>query len=599
MGEGDDEWWPHSVTRGGTKEAEVAPCSPRRPKSAARRRVHRLAPGAIFLSVLVVLGAFIFVVMPLPAFGASTISGDGPQVCEHCPDGESGCIPNCGPPPPPCNPQYVDISIMDVSVTSSSTNGTIATVSWQESPDFSTTDTFLDWGNTTSQVFSQPAPYTGSTVTLTLNFLEPGTKYYFTIVANPASASCTVVYEPGSYSSSFTTASDSLLTISGTVSDQNGTSLPSSGDLLVVMHCTGWVPQQAEFGYSWQYEPKYWWNYTVTNSAGQYAFNVNYYGEPASYGNVCNGDGQNYVVQVINAHVEFGGIGPSDVIWPGVWNETVQFWSPQVVNFVLPMNYLTGYTPGIVDFSNAPADSGYTTLEVDQGAGYENSYTYDWSVGAQVVGIGGGSSGSTTAGTGVSAQIGWQATTGSLCVAYQYEVSGTIQFSSVSRSWAFNQTLFDAQNGRFCNQAVIPAPTNWFGNETNSNDDIHFMPGPENSSWIDGLQDVPLWKGDSIPYHLTISTSISATTGFNVDFGLSASLAGVFPLSFQASEGWSQTVTSGSTIELTYDIAGPSETAVSCYNVFGEGGSLSADSADMVAIYYWPGSVVNGSPVCT
>lgn len=51
--------------------------------------------------------------------------------------------------------------------------------------------------------------------------------------------------------------------------------------------------------------------------------------------------------------------------------------------------------------------------------------------------------------------------------------------------------------------------------------------------------------------------------------------------------------------ELTYDIVGPSQSAVSCYSVFGEGGSLSADTADMIAIYYWTGADVNNNPVCT
>lgn len=125
------------------------------------------------------------------------------------------------------------------------------------------------------------------------------------------------------------------------------------------------------------------------------------------------------------------------------------------------------------------------------------------------------------------------------------------------------------------------------------------MPGPAGSNWTNGLLNVPLWKGDSVPYQLTISRTTSSTTGVNFDFEISGSLAGVIPLSFQPSEGWSQTVTSSGSTELVYDIVGPSSTAVSCYNVFGEGGSLAADTADMIAIYYWAGSVINNHPVCT
>ena len=125
------------------------------------------------------------------------------------------------------------------------------------------------------------------------------------------------------------------------------------------------------------------------------------------------------------------------------------------------------------------------------------------------------------------------------------------------------------------------------------------MPGLPQSNWTAGLTDVPLWKGDSLPYHLTITSTTSATTGVSLDFAISGLLEGVLPLSFQASERWSQTVTSTSSTQLSYSIAGPSYSTVSCYNVFGEGGSLSSNSADMIAIYYWMGATQDNVPVCT
>jgi hypothetical protein len=404
--------------------------------SAARRRARRLAPGAIFLSVLVVLGAFIFVVMPLPAFGASTISGDGPQVCEHCPDGESGCIPNCGPPPPPCSPQYVDISIIDVSVTSSSTNGTMAAISWQESPDFSTTDTFLDWGNTTSEAFTQPAPYTGSTVTLTLNFLEPGTKYYFTIVANPASASCTVVYEPGSYSSSFTTVSDSSLTVSGTVSAViNGQTESPPAGTMVIIHCTGWEPTDVEtydLGVAGEGDPNTWFNYTLTNSNGGYSFDVamdsQIYGES---GSICGIYGRYYAVQTENVPVFYvGGTEyASQATWTGVWNESIVTWAPQVVNVGLPNTYVSGFLPMTYDFTN----SSYTLFTVSSDSTMTTSESYALSVQGAISGVsvGGGTSYSTDA--FVETQSVTPGVTGdSFVIQQEYEVTGTMVFNAIS-----------------------------------------------------------------------------------------------------------------------------------------------------------------------
>lgn len=168
-------------------------------------------------------------------------------------------------------------------------------------------------------------------------------------------------------------------------------------------------------------------------------------------------------------------------------------------------------------------------------------------------------------------------------------------FSAISRSWAFNEILFDAQDGEFCNQASVSVPTNWFGNTTNANEDIRLMPRSANGTWASGLQNVPPLEGGRFPFDLTISSSTSATTSLDVDFGLSASLAGVIPLGFQAFESWPQIGTSSTPTQLTFDIVGPSQTAVSCYSVFGEGGSLSADTADVIAICYRTGADANGN----
>jgi hypothetical protein len=468
--------------------------------------------------------------------------------------------------PETCYPQD-PIQITDVLATAEATN---VTLSWEETPAGS--HTTLDWGNNSSEDYTQAVSGSGS-YSVFLDFLQPVTRYYYEVLASPGD-NCHLT--EGRYSGEWNTSTDSSLWINGTVVDN--ASNPAN-NLLVDVTCLHNI-------YDWA------GTYTTTNS-GSYSLYVGGNDGQA----VCDGEpgDHGFVVTTMNvAHAE----GSSSSLWANHWNETVIIWAPEIVNFVVPIDYATSYIPGVVDFSNAPAEIGYTELTVGQSASYENIYTYSWSLGASVIGIGGGGSGSVQSETGVSATQAWQTNQQSLCVAFEYNVSGTVQFNATTREWAFDQALFGAHNGEYCNDIDVPVPANWFDNTTNTSEDIHFMPGPSNSSFVNGLHNVPLWKGDALPYELSISSSSSSETAVDVDFELSASLYGVTVLSFAASEGWSQTVTSSTSIELGYNIEGPSSTSVSCYNVFGEGGSLSGDTADMIAIYYWTGSVVNNDAVC-
>lgn len=508
------------------------------------------------------------VVTLLASLGSVRASGTGNATPEKCP-------PSC--PPPTCPTPYTFSYTSSVQV--NPTNVTIqygGGVTWNSYTNVSFgLNTSYTYPSETNQVMAGSGPNY-----VFVNYLDPSTTYYYKLVgwASCADSKGNHIYH-GTYTGQWTTGSEETYlnqyhdVIQGIVSNANGGLAPAG--IQVTVSCT----DGGDYSYTGS-----------TNANGEFWLIANpvTYPENIPY---CTNYGFGYFQVQVGA--------PNTMPWNGYWNETVITWAPQFVNLALPENYVTSYTPGILDFSNAPAQNGYTSLEVDQGTGYENTYTYDWSVGAQVIGIGGGASGSSASGTGVTANIGWQATQQSLCVAYLYDVTGTVLFTAITRSWEFGQTLFDAHNGEFCNQLGVSVPANWFDNQSNANEDIHPMPGPPSSAWTSGLLNVPLWEGDSIPYELTISSSTSATTGVSFDFDISGSLAGVIPLSFQASEGWSQTVTSSSSTELAYDIEGPSTTAVSCYNVFGEGGSLAADTADLIAIYYWTGSVVNGHPVCT
>ena len=71
--------------KGGTVER------PRGRKQAeARRRTHRLAPGVIGFSLVMVFATFAFVVMPAP------VHANPLKICEQCPNAPSQCEPNCG-----------------------------------------------------------------------------------------------------------------------------------------------------------------------------------------------------------------------------------------------------------------------------------------------------------------------------------------------------------------------------------------------------------------------------------------------------------------------------------------------------------------------
>jgi len=282
-------------------------------------------------------------------------------------------------------------------------------------------------------------------------------------------------------------------------------------------------------------------------------------------------------------------------LWTGHFNETIAPLAAQWMHFLLPLDYVTGYMPSIIDYSNAPS-SGYTDLSVASGTTYGESYTYSWSVGASVYGLGGGASGSKSYSTSYGTTQVLGNNQGTLCYAVKYDVTGTLQFSASTRTWGYGQTLFNPQDGNFCNQiAGFQIPTDWIENGTGSG--AYAMPGPANSSWANGLVDFPLWEGNYYGYGITISSSYGTTTGADFGFQVSGTLAGVLPLSFQASEGWSQTVSGSGSTTLTFDIQGPGS-GVSCYNVFGDGGSATQKTADMVAVYYWPGSVVGGVPYC-
>jgi len=351
-----------------------------------------------------------------------------------------------------------------------------------------------------------------------------------------------------------------MTTISGRVVDADGAGAPS---IEMEVRCDATNPP--------------WIDYPMTNASGYYSDtlggNKAFCSPPAYSG---------YEVTALT--VPLG--GGSYQSWNGRWNETIVTWAPQVVNLHLPLNYVSNYLPTIFDYTNAPAAQGYTDINSATGASVSESYTYSWTAGAQVYGISGGTSGSQQS----SKSWTWQSTIGNnegtLCYAVQYMVTGTAQFNALSRHWSFDQNNLDPHDGDFC--ANIPGfttPQPWIQNSTAGG--AYYLPGPPNSKYANGLTNVTLWKGAYIGNESGFSVSGTTQTGLNFGFSLSFALPGAPSVSATASESWSQTVSQS--VSWGFTVYGESQTAVSCYNILGEGGSQAQNTATTIAIYYWQG----------
>jgi hypothetical protein len=450
---------------------------------------------------------------------------------------------------------------LTVSVQASSTN---VTVDWEPTIDLLVgTWANVTFGNTTSYGFSavNNSYASGSNVNgVDIDFLEPETTYYYKIVAWGYCDGSPKEYYHQTYTGSWTTYSDSSETISGQVVDANGAAAPSGIELEV--RCADTTALGID--------------YPSTSAGG--------YNSVQLLGNLedCEQDG-GYLVTAY-AQPTLSGAGYAS--WPDHWNETIVTWAPQVVNFDVPVNYLSSYVPTILDYADSPAAQGYTDITAATGAGVSESYTYSWSVGAQVLGISGGASGSQTTSEGRSWQSGIENNEGILCYAVQYDVSGTAQFTAQSREWSFSQDNFDPQNGDYCANTVgFTVPQPWIHNSTAGG--AYYLDGPPTSKYASGLTNVTLWQGEVMGNESGFVVSGEVQTGISYGFSLDFGLPGAPSVGTTVSEQWSESVSESASWSFT--VSGESQTAVSCYNVLGSGGSQSHNDAAAIAIYYWQG----------
>jgi hypothetical protein len=509
-----------------------------RRKAEDRRRKQRLAPGVVVLSLVMILGGLGI------AIGAPVATAS-PAV-----------VPN------PCTGHYQHISIGSVQVTETATS---ATLTWQVSP--SGGDGTLNWGNTTAMVFSQNAGTGNTTYTQFLNFLEPSTTYYYEIVASPTQAQQVYpgCYEFGTYSSTFTTSQwpintlkveEDGLWVNGTVTSAGG---PAWSGLAVKVSCVNSEYTGSYVGY-------------VAGTSGAYSIEVSFPETGSAL--YCINHEMPIGVGVLNWNFENGA-----VIWPGVWNETIVTWSPQVVNFVLPENFIGPWIPQLLEFSNAAA--GYSYLSFTQSVTFSETQTdsFGASGGAYVYGTGGSLSyqTSTTSSTSYTVSKGWNQNGGSLEVLDRFWTSGTVEYNALTRTWtAPQQTQCNAQCGGEQYQDQGPQYVqSWL------------YPG----SSATGMYTLNNWKNVNIsagglqPGVITVSGSASTTSTFSMSFGLSVSLRGVLSASLTVSLGSSTSSSTSYTDALNWTISVPLGGPETCFNVFGQGGSASADTATIIGIW--------------
>lgn len=513
----------------------------------------------MFLAVLMVAGTFAFTLFTVvPDAKASSVNPD----CIPCPGQPGKCYPNCGGGG--CNPTKIPINIYNVRVSAGATN---VTITWDESP--AAQNTYITWGNSSyPSAFSQNVPGSGS-YSAYLDFLEPSTTYDYVITAHQPPPGCTgTFYITNTYSGQWSTQTDSLIAFSGTVYDSSGQHTAPAG-----IQVTAWCAK---------YPQVYFW--TTTDSSGYYYLAVhNVVGslECSAYG--AGGLGA-YVIS-------FGGGGSGNNpagYWAGYWNETVVTWDVQAVNFYLPQNYISPYFPAVLDFSNAA--SGYSTISYSAGSStsYTTSFSYSWQIGS---GTGPSYSGSSSTSKTYSegSQGGFKQEGGTLDYIVQMETTGTLEFNAVYRAWAQTQvTVYGgllngepaAQNPGFAQPADWLQPTTM-----NSYPDTYFIWNPGAGKYMENVLDST--PGFFYTGGVTTSTSTSATGGYTVTFGLTASLPGVGSVGLSVGAQWSQTSTTTYTQELDYEVGMPSGGSPICFDVIGQGGNGDATYADMFGVYVW------------
>jgi hypothetical protein len=544
----------------------------RRAKSAGSRCKGFVGSVALVVVFLVMIAAFY-------SFSAPTVKGGGQThltpACIPCPAGTTGsCYPNCtsggGGGGGGCPKATVSVSIV-----STSWQATNVKINWTTNPSTGV-DSIVSWANSTiyNEGYYSSTEDVGSSTSIYINFLEPSTTYHFQIAGE---ASC---YLPGDAYGTGATSSDTVTTFSGTVKDPNGALPPTN--LLVLASCVlqGMWNSRSLNGSTWA---------KVTSSGSYSMSEPQWFNTHTNTWYACTNGGGGYSINVVNSpDTIIAGGNFENPQWVGHWNETVVTWAPQVVDFVLPLNYVSPYFPVILDFSDAPAQ--YSNIAFTSGttSTLTTALTYSFSLG------GGGFTGSystTTSDTfSVGSSGGVSSSVGNLDYIIQRETSGTVEFDAIYYSWSLPAVnLYGAYlNGEPAQQnPSYMQPLSWL------------VPGAQNEYYLvdqsveKTMQDVLISApGQDYTGTVTTETTTASTGDFGVSFSMPVALAGAPSLTIGVSAGWSQTSSTTYTNTLSWSVGVPgSGGSALCVDVFGQGGTF--PDADMIGIYTW--APVNGA----
>jgi hypothetical protein len=527
----------------------------------SRRRTHRLAPGVMGLSLVMIFTAFVFVVVPPPALASGPVSSS--PDCIPCPGG-GRCWPNCGPPPPPpsCPTPYA-LYIGSGMLATNPTNASIQYWLLDTSGETAASSS-LTWGPNASYQYtaiSNQGVGTSGSVTAFIDFLDPSTTYYYHVHAWTSCTDGSGTHQYiGDYYGSFTTGLEATYVgqygavIRGVVYNANGGTAPAG--LEVYVQCTGY---------------SLWSQYAYTNAQGAYSIS------PALGATGCTTNGYGYyIVEVLNSVISNPG-NPS-VQWPGYWNESIVIWAVQFVNFYLPLNIIGPWIPQVVDYSNAP--SGYSTISFSTSTKFTNSVVDNFAAsgGAYVGPIGGGVSfqTSTTTSQSVTTKSSYTSFQGSLEVLDRFWTSGMVEFNAIDRSL----------------NAPVETP---YGSEVYEEQGPSYIT-PTNTGMyvIPGYSAIKLSPQQQQQYQVTVTGSTTVSYNYSMNFGITVELDAV-SFTVGLTMGWGASTTTTYVNDLSGVVGGPTTTTTECFTIYGSGGSQSSGTATMIDILMYSPNWPSGS----
>ena len=430
------------------------------------------------------------------------------------------------------------------TVTSSVTyHATNVTISWTVQVK---STIYLYWGNTTNYGYTalNGTVYGSGTNTTFLNFLEPGTNYYYYVEAmfDPPHP----YYCPGAYSGGWTTSSETLSSSSpmylyGSV--VNNTGHAGAQGVLVAAHCSNWGGSWSDTTWDSTIAAD-WAMYTHTLSNGNFRLEMDGYNNAGTYEEACDQAGVTEVVSIFTSTTtlcDYYNQCAYGNAWGGVgaWNASFVVWDRPSITAHVPSNYVSGLIPMTYDFTN----SSYVEFNVTSSSTFTTSESYGLSVQGAIEGLSVGAGTSYSASAVVSKQTTIPGVRGdSFVLKQEFDVTGTMVFNSVS--------------GRVVNLF----PVFWQPSGTSSS-------GPTNvSDWLSrpgcnsdpGVVYCVYFEGSS-PYtnSMTAGGSYTLSSSFNFEVSGSMSLMGV-ALSGSITDSYTTSFTSATSYTVSFSVSPPS-----------------------------------------